>query len=84
MWIGEGCEKCNNSGTKGRVGFFELVVVSPELRAAISENRSVADLNSSLRDSHISMRDDALGKAATGITTIDEVLRATQDTDIDY
>ncbi len=84
MWIGEGCEKCNNSGTKGRVGFFELVVVNAALRAAISDNRSAADLTASLSQSHITMRQDAFAKAAAGITTIGEVLRATQDTDIDY
>ena len=84
MWIGEGCEKCNNSGSKGRVGFFELVVVNAQLRAAISDNRSAADLTASLPQSHITMRQDAFAKAAAGITTIGEVLRATQDTDIDY
>ena len=84
MWIGEGCEKCNNSGSKGRVGFFELVVVNAQLRAAISDNRSAADLTASLPHSHITMRQDAFAKAAAGITTIGEVLRATQDTDIDY
>ena len=84
MWIGEGCEKCNNSGSKGRVGFFELVVVNAALRAAISDNRSAADLTASLSQSHITMRQDAFAKAASGITTIAEVLRATQDTDIDY
>lgn len=84
MWIGEGCEKCNNSGFKGRVGFFELVVVNAELRAAISDNRSASILTSCLSDTHITMRQDAFEKAAVGITTISEVLRATQDTDIDY
>jgi len=84
MWTGEGCDKCNNSGSRGRVGLFELVVIYADLRTAISDNRSVADLTSSLSDSHITMRQDAIAKAAAGVTTIDEVLRATQDTDIDY
>jgi type II secretory ATPase GspE/PulE/Tfp pilus assembly ATPase PilB-like protein len=84
MWVGEGCEKCNNSGSRGRVGFFELVVVNAELRAAISENRPASELSSNLPDTYISMRQDAIAKAAAGITTIGEVLRATQDTDIDY
>ena len=39
-----GCQKCNNSGFKGRVGFFELVVVNPALRAAVSENRTSTEL----------------------------------------
>ena len=50
----------------------------------LSDNRSAADLTASLSQSHITMRQDAFAKAAAGITTIGEVLRATQDTDIDY
>ena len=84
MWVGTGCQKCNNSGFKGRVGFFELVVVNPALRIAISENRTTTELPKTLPESHISMRQDAILKAAKGVTTIDEVLRATQDTDADY
>ena len=83
MWIGNGCQKCNNSGFKGRVGFFELVVVNPALRAAISENRTSTELPNSLPDSHITMRQDAIAKAGQGVTTISEVLRATQDSDGD-
>jgi len=84
MWIGTGCQKCNNSGFKGRVGFFELVVVNPVLRAAISENRTSTELPKTLPESHITMRKDAIIKAAKGVTTIDEVLRATQDADGEY
>ena len=84
MWLGSGCDKCNNSGFKGRVGFFELVVVNGPLRSAISENRTASDLSSLLPSSHITMRQDAMHKATSGITTIAEVLRATQDTDNDF
>jgi type IV pilus assembly protein PilB len=84
MWIGEGCDKCNNSGFKGRVGFFELVVIDPKVRGAISDNRTASELTSLLPDSHITMRTDAIHKAAKGITTIGEVLRATQDVDSDF
>ena len=84
MWLGTGCKKCNNSGFKGRVGFFELVIVHSLLRAAISENKNSTELSNTLPESHITMREDAIVKAAAGITTIDEVLRATQDTDGDF
>ena len=79
MWVGTGCQKCNNSGFKGRVGFFELVVVHPALRSAISENKTSTQLTNTLPESHITMRQDAIAKAAQGVTTIAEVLRATQD-----
>ena len=84
MWIGEGCDKCNNSGFSGRVGFFELVKINSTVRSAISENRTASDLSALLPESHITMRQDAIHKAAKGITTIGEVLRATQDVDSDY
>jgi len=81
MWIGEGCDKCNNSGFSGRVGFFELVVIDPQVRSAISDNRTASDLTALLPDAHVTMRADAIKKAVNGITTIGEVLRATQDVD---
>ncbi len=84
MWEGKGCEKCNNSGFSGRVGFFELIVVGGPLRSAVSENLNSVELSRLLPDDHISMREDAFMKAATGVTTIGEVLRATQDTDADF
>jgi type II secretory ATPase GspE/PulE/Tfp pilus assembly ATPase PilB-like protein len=84
MWVGNGCKKCNNSGFKGRVGFFELVVINPALRAAISENKPSTALTESLPQSHITMRQDAIAKAVNGVTTIGEVLRATQDSDAGF
>jgi type II secretory ATPase GspE/PulE/Tfp pilus assembly ATPase PilB-like protein len=84
MSVGKGCPKCNNSGFKGRVGFFELVVVNSSLRSAVSENKGSTELTTTLPDSHITMREDAIVKAVAGVTTIGEVLRATQDTDGDF
>ncbi len=84
MWIGNGCQKCNNSGFKGRVGFFELVTINAQIRAAISENITSTELTATLPDSHVTMREDAISKAVNGVTTIGEILRATQDTDGDY
>ncbi len=81
VWRGAGCKKCNKSGYHGRLGFFELIQVNPRLRKAISDNRSVAELTALLDDSFSSMRIDGMIKAAAGMTTIEEVLRATQDTD---
>jgi len=84
MWVGEGCQKCSNSGFKGRVGFFELVIINPKLRSAISENKTSTELSNTLTETHITMREDAVLKASQGVTTIGEVLRATQDTDGDF
>ncbi len=79
VWLGDGCPKCNQSGYFGRLGFFELVRINPALRKAISENRSAADLLKLVDKGFLSMRQDGLLSAADGLTTIEEVLRATQD-----
>ena len=77
--VGRGCEKCGGSGFRGRLGFYEIVKVSSPLRAAIAQNRPVHELKSLLDSDFINMREDGMRKAAQGITTIEEVLRATQD-----
>lgn len=79
QWVGKGCETCTKSGYKGRMGFFEVVSVSGAMRQAITEGRtSTRELLATLSN-HTTMRMDGVIKAAEGQTTIDEVLRATQD-----
>jgi type II secretory ATPase GspE/PulE/Tfp pilus assembly ATPase PilB-like protein len=78
---GRGCEKCNQSGHYGRIGFFELLRINGALRKGISENRSGADLRGMVDSSFLTMRAEGMLKAAAGLTTVEEVLRATQDTE---
>jgi type II secretory ATPase GspE/PulE/Tfp pilus assembly ATPase PilB-like protein len=81
VWRGAGCSRCNSSGHLGRIGFFELVRITAGLRRAISENRSAVELLPLADETFVPMRGDGLRKAAEGLTTIEEVLRATQDTE---
>ncbi|MHC4776689.1 MAG: GspE/PulE family protein, partial [Planctomycetota bacterium] len=81
VWVGDGCTRCNNSGYLGRIGFFELIRVNAALRRGISENRSTVQLLPLVDETFTNMRADGLIKAAEGLTTIEEVLRATQDTE---
>ncbi len=81
VWRGAGCSKCNNSGYYGRIGFYEFVRVTPSLRRAVSENQPTTEIAKTIDDSFESMRTDGMRKAAEGATTIEEVLRATQDAD---
>ncbi|HBS28214.1 MAG TPA: type II secretion system protein, partial [Phycisphaerales bacterium] len=76
---GRGCEKCNSTGFRGRVGFFEMLRVTPALRAAVTERRTSVELLRLANGQFVSMRRDGLIKASRGITTVEEVLRATQD-----
>jgi type II secretory ATPase GspE/PulE/Tfp pilus assembly ATPase PilB-like protein len=78
---GTGCDECNGSGYYGRIGYFELLVINPALRKAISENRPTTELATLVGDTYRTMRQDGIDRAAEGLTTIEEVLRATQDAD---
>jgi type II secretory ATPase GspE/PulE/Tfp pilus assembly ATPase PilB-like protein len=77
---GAGCDKCDDSGCRGRIGFFEMMTVTAAMRAAITDGRtSRLELLRTASPEHVSMRTDGIIKAALGETTVEEVLRATQD-----
>ena len=81
VWRGAGCEECKSSAYRGRIGYFELLRINSGLRRAISENRSAADLRKLVESDFVTMRSDGMTKAAAGMTSVEEVLRATQDTE---
>jgi type II secretory ATPase GspE/PulE/Tfp pilus assembly ATPase PilB-like protein len=72
---GAGCEECRGTGYRGRVGIFELLVIIPELRELILQRRSSAELKTAARKTMLSMHQDALLKAAAGVTSLEEILR---------
>ncbi len=76
---GRGCEKCRDSSFHGRVGFFELLTINGPLREAITQGAGIGELTRLASQTHVSMRRDGLIKAGQGETTIEQVLRATQD-----
>jgi type II secretory ATPase GspE/PulE/Tfp pilus assembly ATPase PilB-like protein len=82
-WRGAGCEECNNLGFRGRLGFFEVLATTPTMRRAISGRLSAQELARSAPPGHVTMRRDGIIKASQGLTTVTEVLRATQDADED-
>ncbi len=81
VWHGVGCEKCNNTGYLGRIGYFELLKINGTVRAAISSGASSNEIRDVAKNEFVTMRQDGLLRAAEGETTIAEVLRATQDAD---
>jgi type IV pilus assembly protein PilB len=76
---GQQCDECKGSGYRGRLGYFELLVINSPLRKAISENRPVAEIFALAGEGFRTMRQDGIERAVEGVTTIEEVLRATQD-----
>jgi len=75
FFSGRGCEECRGTGYRGRVGIFELLAIGPELQELILHKRSNAELKSVARKSMITMHQDALQKAATGMTSLEEIIR---------
>ncbi len=78
-WRGAGCDKCDNAGMRGRLGFFEVIVTNGPIRQAISERLGAFEMARLVGPEFVSMRRDGLIKASQGVTTVEEVLRATQD-----
>ena len=75
FYTGKGCEECRNTGYRGRIGIFELLSLTPELKEMILQKRSNAELKSTAQKSMMTMHQDALQKAAAGITSLEEILR---------
>ena len=74
FYRGRGCQACRGTGYKGRIAFHELLVVTEEVRAMISEMRSVRDLISAgQKVGYHPLRYDGLKKVLLGLTTIEEV-----------
>ena len=78
FYKGKGCESCNNNGTKGRIGIYEVMMMSERLRDIILNGGSTDDIRrQAIEEGMLSLRESALRKALTGITTLEEVVRVT-------
>ena len=77
---GTGCRNCRQTGYIGRLGIFELLRVTPAVRQAVVGRVTAAEIGAMGSKDHQPMREDGFHKAAEGITTLEEVLRVTQDT----
>jgi type II secretory ATPase GspE/PulE/Tfp pilus assembly ATPase PilB-like protein len=75
FYEGAGCDECRSTGYRGRVGIFELLAINTELRELILQKRSNAVLKSAAQKTMLTMHQDALLKAAAGVTSLDEILR---------
>ena len=75
---GKGCSTCNNTGYKGRIGLYEVLEVSDEIRELILIGASALELRKkAIDDGMISLRESGLHKIRSGVTTIEEVVRET-------
>ena len=79
IYKGKGCEICTFTGYMGRIGIFEVLEVSPEIKKLINaKNDSNVILKQAIHEGMTTMLDDGLAKVVKGLTTIEEVLRVTK------
>jgi general secretion pathway protein E len=73
-----GCPACRQTGYRGRLGIFELLLVDDAVRKKIHATATAAEINAAAReDGMTSLREDGIAKVRAGVTTVDEVLRVT-------
>ncbi|MCA1642189.1 MAG: Flp pilus assembly complex ATPase component TadA [Acidobacteria bacterium] len=78
IYKGRGCAKCNNTGYKGRVGLYEVMEITDDIRELILIGASALELRKrAVEQGMLTLRQSGLIKIKSGITTIEEVVRET-------
>ena len=76
----DGCNECNSTGFKGRIGIYEVLGISDEIKRLIVANATSDDIqNMAIKEGMNTMQNDGLIKALRGDTTTEEVLRVTRE-----
>ncbi len=76
LYRGKGCEACGQTGYRGRVGIYELLVITPEIEKLIVRRASSSDINEAAVGQGMKlMFDDGFAKVMAGVTSIDELIR---------
>lgn len=74
LWRAKGCEKCNNTGYKGRLGIFEVIKTDEAIEKVITQNLSEREIKKiSEKQGYLDMKEDGLVKILQGITDFEEV-----------
>ena len=80
LFRGKGCKYCRDTGYKGRIGIFELLVINEEIKKLIVNKASSDAIKKKAIETGMKiLRDDGLDKAVKGVTTADEIIKATQE-----
>ncbi|MEJ7709210.1 MAG: hypothetical protein WKF84_04955 [Pyrinomonadaceae bacterium] len=78
IYHGKGCETCNSTGYKGRIGLYEVLEVTDEMREMILIGASSMELRKrAVEDGMLTLRQSGLQKVRNGVTTMEEVVRET-------
>jgi type IV pilus assembly protein PilB len=80
LFKGQGCKECGDTGYKGRVGIYEVCVVTEKIGRLILEHKPASDIeNLAKEEGMITMKQDGYLKVMEGLTTLEEVLRVAQE-----
>jgi type IV pilus assembly protein PilB len=80
MFKGKGCDRCRKTGYTGRLGIYELLVMDDSLRDMVTSNPDVNHLRKLCRERGlVTLREDGFQKVIQGLTTVDEILRVTEN-----
>jgi len=80
LYKGNGCVNCVNTGYKGRTGIYEILIIDDEIRSMITRGVDSSMIkHAAIKKGMTTLKEDGIKKAISGITTIKEVLRVTQE-----
>jgi len=74
--VGKGCDKCNGSGYKGRLGLYEVLTFNDPLKEAVIEGKTTIELEKiAVRNGLTTLKQDGVMKVLKGMTTMEEIYR---------
>ncbi|OGY62338.1 MAG: hypothetical protein A2745_02845 [Candidatus Harrisonbacteria bacterium RIFCSPHIGHO2_01_FULL_44_13] len=80
FYAGKGCDSCDRSGYKGRIGIHEVLEVNDEVREALMRRADAGEIQKiAVKNGMTPMLEDGVQKALVGITTVEEILRVIHD-----
>jgi type IV pilus assembly protein PilB len=80
VYYGKGCDVCNNTGYRSRIGIYEVLEVNDEIRSAVIAKSNASEIAQiAIKNGMTTMRQDGLEKVSLGITTVEELVRAIEE-----
>ena len=76
LFRGKGCDTCNSTGYKGRIGIFEVLQMSDAISKLILEHQSATQINDvAVSEGMLTLQQDGVLRVVEGVTTLEEVMR---------
>jgi len=80
LFHGKGCDDCRGTGYRGRTGIYELFRITEEARSLVVRKAPAGEIRRlAMSQGMVTLREDAWAKACAGLTTVEEILRVTQE-----